>query len=341
MSEAGGASLPKSSGHIRRRDFFAVVAGAAACSAPSRAAQRREPVIGYLYAGSLANNPDSVSAFWEGLAEVGYVRGRNVEVEYREAKNDLGRVPDLARDLVRREVSVIFVPGSGPATSAAKAATATIPIVFALAGDPVRGGLVASLSRPGGNVTGVSDFGNALSAKRLEVLKMLVPAAARVGILLTRNYQAIAADIATAREAARALSLELVESVVGDRQEIDAALAAFARAGMDGVYVAPSPVFVEQRTWIVELAARYRLPAVYPFILFAQSGGLVSYGTSLTERAYEAGRYTGFILSGAKPADLPVRRLTKFELVINMATARALGLTVPANFLALTDEVIE
>jgi putative ABC transport system substrate-binding protein len=326
---------------MRRRDLLAAVAAAAACSPPSRAAQRSDPVIGYLYAGSLANNPDSTEAFWKGLAELGYVQGRNVRAEYREAKNDLGRVPDLVRDLVRREVNVIYVPGSGPAARVAMAATATIPIVFGNAGDPLQSGLVTSLSRPGGNVTGITDFGNDLSAKRLEMIKLLAPAVSRIGILLTRSYTSIASEIAIARQNAPALSLETAESVVGDQQEIDAAFAAFAQAGVDGLYIAPSPLFVAQRAQIVVLAARYRLPAVYPFIQYPQSGGLMSYGTSLLERAYQAGVYAGRILKGENPAELPVRRLSRFELALNMRTARSLGLTVPARFLALTDEVIE
>ncbi len=340
MSEAGRQRSRQSSRRMRRRDFLAVVAGAAACSPPSRAAQRREPVIGYLYAGVLGNNLDSGEAFWRGLAELGYVKGRNVEVEYREARSDLGRLPDLALDLIRRDVSVLYVPGSAPGLSAAKAATATIPIVFANAADPVGQGVVASLSRPGGNITGVTDFGNALSAKRLELLKQLVPAASHIGLLVPRNYAAVAAEIADAREAMRLLSLEAVMSVVGDPREIDAAFAAFARDRVDGVCVAPSAMFADRRPQLVELAARHRLPAIYPFIQFPRSGGLMSYGTSLAERSYQAARYIGLILNGANPADLPVRRLTKFELVINMSTARALGLTVPARFLALTDEVI-
>ncbi len=326
---------------MRRRDFLAAVAGAAAGSLQARAAQHRDPVIGYLYAGTLANVPDIVEAFWKGLAEQGYVRGRNVEVEYREAQNDAGRLPALARDLVRREVSVIVVPGSGPALFALKAATSTIPIVFSNAGDPLHLGYVTSLSRPGGNVTGVSDFGVDLSAKRLELIKLLVPAVSRVGMLVTRGYPGIARDAEHARQIAPAMSLEAVVSLVGNRQEIDAAFAAFAHDGVDGVCLTPSPLLLGRGAQIVALAARYRLPAIYPFIQFPQVGGLASYGISLLERSYQAGRYTGLILGGANPADLPVRRLRKFELVVNMSTARTLGLTVPSRFLALADEVIE
>jgi putative tryptophan/tyrosine transport system substrate-binding protein len=329
-------------GRIRRRDFLAALAGAGACSPQLLAAPRSDPVIGYLYAGSLGPDPDDArEAFWKGLAELGYVRGRNVSVEYREAQNDVSRLPDLARDLVRRQVSVIFVPASGPALFAAKAATATIPIVFVNSGDPIRLGFVASLSRPGGNVTGVSDFGDELSAKRLELIKQLVPAASRIGILAPRNYAGLAREVAHAREIAPALSLETVESFVVSLEEIDAAFAAFAEQRVDGVYFTPGPLFFGRREQIVALAARYRLPAVYSFVEFSEVGGLMSYGISVTERSYEAGRYTGLVLNGANPADLPVRRLTKFELVINLSTARTLGLTVPARLLAITDQVIE
>ncbi len=323
---------------MRRREFLAGVAGILACGR-SRAAQSDAPVIGYLYAGTLGSFR-TLGAFWKGLAQLGYVKDRNVRVELREANNDIGRLPELARDLVRRQVSVIVVPGSGPALMAAKTATDTIPIIFYNAGNPLRLGYVASLSRPGGNVTGVSDFGVELSAKRLELMKLLVPSTSRIGILLTAKYPGIAREVATARESAPALSVETVVSVVANQQEIDAAFAAFAEQRVDGLCLTPSPLFVDQRAQIVALAARFRLPAVYPFIQFPEVGGLMSYGTSLAERGYQAGLYTGLVLKGANPADLPVRRLTRFELVLNMATARALGLTVPASFLALTDQVI-
>ena len=339
MSAAGGASLPEAPRRMRRRDFLAAVAGATAGLQQARAAQRSDPVIGYLYAGVLGADPNP--AFWKGLADLGYERGRNVGVEYREAQNDVSRLAELARDLVRRQVSVIFVPASGPALFAAKAATTTIPIVFVNSGDPIRLGMVTSLSRPGGNVTGVSDFGDELSAKRLELMKQLVPAASRIGILAPRNYKGLASEVAHAREIAPALSLETVASSVVNLQEIDAALASFAQDHVDGVYFTPGPLFYGQREQIVALTARYRLPAIYSFVEFSEAGGLMSYGISVTERSYEAGRYVGLVLNGANPAELPVRRLTKFELVVNMGAARALGLAVPASFLALTDRVIE
>jgi putative ABC transport system substrate-binding protein len=327
---------------MRRRDFLAACVGGAASAPRAGAAQRPDPVIGYLYAGSLGPDPDNVrGAFWEGLAERGYVRGRNLRVEYREAQNDVSRLPELARDLVRRQVSLIFVPASGPALMAAKAATDTIPIVFVNSGDPLRMGYVTSLSRPGGNVTGVSDFGDELSAKRLELIKQLVPAASRIGILAPRNYAGLAREVAHAREIAPTLSLATVASFVVSLQEIEAALASFAQDGVDGLCFTPGPLFFNQRQQIVALAARYRLPAIYSFSEFPEAGGLMSYGISVNERSYEAGLYTGLVLNGANPGDLPVRRLTKFSLVINVSTAKALGLTVPPRVLAITDQVIE
>jgi putative ABC transport system substrate-binding protein len=316
------------------------MAGAFVGTLRSRAAERSAPVIGYLMAGS--RRPDGATdAYWKGLAELGYVRDQNVRVEFRAAENDVSRLPELAKDLVERQVSVIYVPATGPALFAAKAATTTIPIVFVNSGDPIRMGYVESLSRPGGNVTGVTDFGDELSAKRLELIKQLVPAVSRVGILAPRNYKGLANEIAHAREIASAFSLETVESSAVNLQEIEAALDSFARDRIDGIYFTPGPVFFGLREQVVALAARYRLPAIYSFLEFAEVGGLLSYGGSVAERSYEAGRYTGLVLKGANPAELPVRRLTKFTLAINLTTARSLGITVPARFLALTDRVIE
>jgi putative ABC transport system substrate-binding protein len=327
---------------MRRREFLAAVAGAVACAPISRAAQRPDPVIGFLLAGSRLPKADSATeAYWKGLGEFGYVRDQNVRVEFRAAQNDVSRLPELAKELVELQVSVIYVPATGPALFAAKAATTTIPIVFVNSGDPIRMGYVTSLSRPGGNITGVTDFGDELSAKRLELIKQLVPSVSRIGILAPRNYKGLANEIAHAREIATALSLETVESSVVNLQEIEAALASFAQDRVDAIYFTPGPLFFGQREQIVALAARYRLPAIYSFLEFAEAGGLVSYGGSVAERSYEAGRYTGLILKGANPADLPVRRLTKFGLWINLTAARGLGVTVPASFLALTDRVIE
>ena len=327
---------------MRRRDFLAAVGGAATWAQPAKAEPRRVPTIGYLYAGSLAEGPrENVEAFHKGLAETGYVEGRNVTFEFREAKGDLTLLPALARDLVRRQVDVILAPGSGVAALAAKAATDTIPIVFSNAGNPVQSGLVASLGHPGGNITGVADFGIELSAKRLELLKLLLPAASVVAYLAVRNQPQAAGEFAHAQEAARSLGMDVSVLWVSTVEEIDAAFATLAERRVDAVCLVTNVLFFGHRERIIGLAARHRLPTVYPFIQYAQSGGLMSYGSSLMERAYQAGVYVGLILNGQKPADLPIRRLTKFELAINMATAKTLGLTVPARFLALTDKVIE
>jgi putative ABC transport system substrate-binding protein len=241
---------------------------------------------------------------------------------------------------VRREVDVILAPGSGAAVLAAKAATATIPIVFSNAGNPAQSGLVASLSHPGGNITGVADFGIELSAKRLELIKLLIPNAATVAFLAARNQPQAVSEIAHAQQAARSLGLDIVVVWVSTLDDVDAAFATFADKHVDAVCMVTNVLFFGHRAWIIGLAARHRVPMVYPFITYTQDGGLMSYGSSLMERAYQAGVYVGLILDGQKPADLPVRRLTKFELAINLTTAKRLGLTVSARFLALTDKVI-
>ncbi len=325
---------------MRRRDFLAAIAGAAGVPQVATAQQRRMPTIGYLYAGSLTEGQDNLEAFRRGLAENGYVEGRNVAFEFREARDDVARLPELARDLVRHNVDVILAPGSGPAAQAAKAATATIPIVFSNAGNPTQSGLVASLSHPGGNITGVADFGIALSGKRLELIKLLIPSATTVAYIAVPSQAQAAHEIATAQEYAGSHGIDMSVVWVSTPEEIDAAFATFAERRVDAVCLVTHVLFFGHRKRIIGLAARHRLPTVYPFITYTQDGGLMSYGSSLMERAYQAGVYVGLILNGQKPADLPVRRLTKFELAINMTTATALGLTVPANFLALTDKVI-
>ena len=299
-------------------------------------------MIGYLYAGSLEGFPDEGrKAFWGALAEFGYVRGRNVSIEFRQAHNDLTRLPDLALDLVRRRVSVIVVPASMEAVAAARSATTSIPIIFTNAvTNPVRAGLVASLSRPGGNVTGIGDFGSVLSAKRLELIKLLLPDASRVGLLMTPITPGNGAELRFAQDGARALSLETTVAIADNPQEIDAAFALFAERRADAVCVIPTSLFFDRRVQIVALAARHRLPAAYWHNLYPEIGGLMSYGASFVERAYQLGVYTGLILNGANPAELPVRRLSRFELVINMRSAGALGLTVPTRLLAITDRVI-
>lgn len=325
------------SGRMRRRVFIAGLAGAATWPLPVRAAKPRDAVIGYLSQSTLLDDP---TMFWKGLADHGYVRGQNLRVELRDAHEDVSRLPELAGELVRLSVNVIVVPSSGPALFAAKRATSTIPIVFVNSGDPIRLHYVTSLSRPGGNITGVSDFGTELSAKRLELLKLLVPTVSRVAIMIQSNLPGLVPAIEAARKSAATLGFETLVSMLGNGQDIEAAFAEFAQRRVDGVCVTPTPVFFRQRAQIVALAARYRLPAIYPYIHFTRIGGLLSYGTDAAQRSYEAGVVTARVLDGANPGDIPVRRLTKFELVLNMKTAKTLGLAVPADFLALTDKVI-
>jgi putative ABC transport system substrate-binding protein len=327
---------------MRRRDFLAAAGATATWARLANAEQGRMPTIGYLNAGSLAaGREENVAAFLKGLAEAGYVEGRNVKFEFREAKGDLARLPELARDLASRQVDVILAPGSGVAALAAKAATTTIPIVFSNAGNPIQSGLVDSLSHPGGNITGVADFGIELSAKRLELIKLLIPTAAVIAYLAVRNQPQTADEIAKAREHARTLGIDIFVLWVDTVEDIDPAFATLAERHVDAVCLVTNLLFFANRKRVVGLAARYHLPTVYPFIQYTQSGGLMSYGSSLADRAYQAGVYVGRILNGQKPGDLPVRRLTRFELAINMTTAKALGLTVPARFLALTDQVID
>jgi putative ABC transport system substrate-binding protein len=324
---------------MRRRDFLAAVGGVATWPQLARAQQRRVPTIGYLAEGAPLDI--QVSEFRKGLADMGYVEGRNVAIEFRAARNDLTRLSELARDLVRLQVDIIVAPGSGAATRAARAATDTIPIVFSDSSDPVTSGLVASLSHPGGNVTGISDFGNGLSAKRMEFMKLLVPTISTVALLIRANSPVAVRNAAAAREPARSLGIDNLVLPVGDPDEIDAAFATLADRRADGFCLVPNILFVNRSKQIFDLAARYRLPGVYPTIGFVHDGGLMSYGSGTTERNHQTGIYAGRILNGTKPADLPVHRLTKFELALNMTTAKALGLTVPAHFLALADKVIE
>jgi putative tryptophan/tyrosine transport system substrate-binding protein len=324
---------------VRRRDFLLAVGGAATYPRPTWAQPHRLPTIGYLAEGSpLAIQ---VSEFRKGLADMGYVEGRNVAIEFRAAHNDLTRLRELARDLVRLEVDVIVAPGSGAAARAARAATGTIPIVFSNSGDPVTSGLIASLGHPGGNVTGISDFGDGMSAKRMEFMKLLVPAVSSVALLIRANNSVAARYAAAAREPARSLGIETFSLPIGDPAEIDAAFATLADKRADGFCIIPNVLFVNRGKRILDLAARYRIPGAYPTIGFVQHGGLMSYGSGTTERNLQTGIYAGRILNGTKPADLTVYRLTQFDLAINMTTAKALGLAVPPRFLALADKVIE
>jgi ABC-type uncharacterized transport system substrate-binding protein len=329
---------------IGRREFIALIGGAAASSLlwplAARAQQRPLPVIGFLDAGTAAERTQQLAAFRKGLAEGGYQEGHNVALEFRWAEGQYGRFAELAAALVRRGVNVIVVPGSGAAALAAKAATTEIPIVFGVGGDPVQQGLVASLNRPGGNATGVNFFTVELVAKRMQLLRELVPAAKRLAVLVNptdpEGYQSTLREVEAAAGGQHILAHE-----VATGRDIDAAFASIVRENADALFVAPGTFFNTRRVQLAVLAARHMLPAIYPTRAYPEAGGLISYGTDVLDAFRQVGVYTSRVLTGAKPADLPVLQSTKFELVINLNTARALGLTIPPGVLAIADEAIE
>jgi len=296
------------------------------------------PVVGFLHSVSPAPFARMVAGFQLGLREAGYVEGQNVKVEYPEGQYD--RLPALAADLVRRNVAVIAATGGMGAALAAKAATSSIPIVFVSGADPVKAGLVASLNRPGGNITGVSPLLSALGSKRLELLHLLVPKAAVIGVLVNPNYDADL-QVREVQTAALALGLKLKIVPASTEAEIDKAFTTLVQQGVDALFLANDPYFDSHRDQIIGVAARDGIPAMYYTREFTASGGLISYGTNIADAYRQAAIYTGNILRGAKPADLPVVQPTKFELVINVTTAKALGLQIPDKLLALADEVIE
>jgi ABC-type uncharacterized transport system substrate-binding protein len=325
---------------MRRREFITLLGGAAATwPLAARAEQPAMPVVGFLDPRSPdALIEDRLRAFRQGLKDNGYVEGENVAIEYRWAENQIDRLPELAVELVRRRVAVIAVTGP-TAAFAAKAATTTIPVVFVVAEDPVKLGLVASLARPGGNLTGTNIFTLELVAKRLELLRELVPGAARMAVLVTAaNAETTVRDV---EPAARALRLQIQVFNVNTIREIDAAFASFARERPDALFVTGDPFLNGRRIQLAQWAAFHRLPATYTGREAAEAGGLMSYGPSIKDAFRQIGVYTGRILKGAKPADLPVVQPNKFELVINAGTARMLGLDVPPTLLATADEVIE
>ena len=327
---------------MKRREFIAGLAGAAAWPLATRAQQPEMPVIGFLNATSPDGYADRLRGFRQGLRDAGYVEGENVAIEYRWADNQIDRLPTLAAELVRRRVVVIAAPGDTNSVLAAKAATTTIPVVFAVGGDPVGLALVASLARPGGNLTGVNFFNAEITAKRLELLRELVPAATRVGVLVNPTVAASAeTTMRDAEAAARAVGLQVQALNARNAGEIDAVFAPFVRDRPDALFVDGGALFNSRRVQLVHLATRHSLPASYGSRAYPEIGGLMSYGTSIMDGYRQVGLYTGRILRGAKPADLPVVQANKFELVINAQTARTLGLTVPASLLARADEVIE
>ena len=328
---------------MMRREFMTLLGGAAAAwPLAARAQQTAMPVIGLLHPTSLDALAERMGGFRQGLKDIGYVEGENVAIEYRYADNQLDRLPGLAADLVRRQVAVIAATGGPGSAFAAKEATTTIPIVFVVGDDPVRLGLVGSLARPGRNLTGINFFIVELAAKRLELLRELVPKADRVAVLVDpTNATTAESTLRDVEGAARAVGLQTQVFNVTTSRELDAAFASLMRERIDMLFVPGGAFFADRRVQLVLLATRHAIPAIYPFRGFAEAGGLMSYGASLTDAYRQLGVYAGRILKGAKPAELPVVQSTKFELVINAQAARVLGLTVPPSLLARADEVIE
>jgi putative ABC transport system substrate-binding protein len=329
---------------VKRREFITFFGGAAvAWPLAARAQQPALPVVGFINPGSPDSSAPRVAAFRKGLNETGTVEDQNVTVEYYWMKGQYDRLPALMADLVRRQVAVIATLGNTPAARAAKAATATIPIVFGVAGDPVQLGLVASLARPGGNATGINFFVQEVAAKRLRLLHDLVPKAVRVAMLVNPANASVAAfTLQDVQQAAPALGLQIPIILNATTiAEIDAAFASLARERPDALFVVPDGFFYSRRGQFATLTARDRIPAAYWSRDMVAAGGLMSYGTDNTDMFHQVGVYTGKILKGAKPADLPVLQSTKFEFVINLQTARALGIEVPPAVLSIADEVIE
>ena len=326
---------------MRRREFIALIGSAAAWPVAVRAQQPTMPKIGFLSSNSADGIPQFTAAFREGLSTAGFIEGKNVTIEYRWADAHLERVPALALDLIRRRVDVLFTSGGDVPVLVAKGATTTIPIVFISTSDPVDMGFVASLNRPGGNVTGVTFIAGELGPKRVELVRELLPKAAVVGFVLNPNIPTAAFNAADMETAARGLGLKThVLHAISD-QEIDAAFAKFVELKIDALLVLPDASFQSRRDQFARLAAHYALPTIYYSREYVAAGGLVSYGANFRVGFRQAGNYVGRILRGAKPADLPVEQPTKLELAINLKTAKALGLSVPPSLLARADEVIE
>jgi putative ABC transport system substrate-binding protein len=325
---------------MRRREFLTIL-GASVLPLAARGQQPTMPVIGFLHGASPSYLAQFVDALRQGLDQAGYVEGQNLAIEYRWAEGHYDRLPDLAADLVHRNVAAILAMGGTDPARAAKAATSSIPIVFVSAADPVKSGLVTSLNRPGGNVTGVSLIASALDAKKMGLLHELVPKAATIGALVNPNYPGAKAQLEEVSETAASLGIKAAVFTASTEDEIAAAFAAGAAQGVGALLVASDPFFNSRAGRFVALAKQYRIPVIYPQVEYVRSGGLISYGPDFADGYRNGGIYVGKILKGARPAELPVMQPVKFELVINLKTARALGIDVPSTLLATADEVIE
>jgi putative ABC transport system substrate-binding protein len=327
---------------VKRRSFIKLLGGAAAAWPVLARAQQAMPVIGFLGAASPDGFAERTRGFRQGLKEAGYSEGENVLIDYRWADNQLDRLPEMAADLVRKRVTVIVATGGTLPVITAKAATATVPIVFTIPEDPVKLGLVASLSRPGGNLTGINLFVGELMSKRLELFREIVPGMSRVVVFINSANPARAeAQMREAQAAGAAMNLQVQIVTVATASEINAAFTALAKDRPDALFVSPDPFFIGRRAQLATQAARNAVPTSFSTRDFPEAGGLMSYGTNIVDAYRQAGIYTGRILKGAKPADMPVIQATKFEMVINIETARLLGLAIPSSLLARADEVIE
>jgi putative ABC transport system substrate-binding protein len=327
---------------MKRRDFITLIGGALAWPLAARAQQRVMPIVGFLSGGSPESDAFRLIAFQQGLNQTGYVEGRTVAIEYRWMQGHYDLLPALLADFVRRPVTVIVAAGTTPGALAAKKATATIPIVFEVGADPIDSGLVASLNRPGGNLTGIFDLGSPLAAKRLELLHELMPSVSVIAYLVNPSSAALTeSEMIEVRKAARSLGLELHVLNASTAGEIDAAFATFAQPRAGALLVGGETFLTSRREQIIALAADHAVPTIYNQREWTTAGGLMSYGFDIAEVWRQAGIYTGRVLKGEKPADLPVQQVTKVQLVINLKTAKTLGLTVPQRLLAIADEVIE
>ena len=327
---------------MQRREFITLLGGAAAWPVAARAQQAAMPVIGYLSGWSPGDAPEYLAYFRRGLAEAGYTEGRNVAIEYRFAEGHFERVPELVADLVRRQVSVIVIPNTTASAVAAKVATQTIPIVFSLGSNPVEVGLVQSLNHPGGNLTGLTALQTAVTAKRLELLHELMPAVTKIAFLVNPANRALAeSDAKEAQDTAHALGVNLLILDASSQSEIDAAFAILIRERAGALLTNSESLFMVHSDYLATLTARHRVPALYAYRENAMAGGLMSYGANFLNAARELGRYAGRVLKGEKPGDLPVQQATKIEFVINMKTAKVLGIDVPLSLLGRADEVIE